>query len=387
MLTEIDKMAADLFLSLLLMNRVINGTILKQWWKDRPEDRPQDMFHWPFDKLLNKLIPRIDSRRLGRLKNRIDISSYKSALKERASYWLAQGLNSINYFDQEYPKRLLPLENMPLVLYTLGDLSLTKENLSTVAVVGSRAPTAYGLKVTKEITQALAEKEVVIVSGLARGIDTQAHETALAISGKTIAVMAGGLDQIYPSENQNLFYTIAQKGLLLSELPPGTKVLRQYFPARNRILSGLADVVAIMEAGEHSGTLHTAAFAAVQGRDVFVVPGNIYAEKSRGNLSLLRDGAELLLRAEDIVERLANVSFNRKLDQIRQVDSGVSLNAPEDNREKVLQHLEIGVMSIDELMEVTGLSFIDMAEILAELTLSGYISESSQGYALTFSHI
>jgi DNA processing protein len=263
-----------------------------------------------------------------------------------------------------------------------------------VAVVGSRQPTLYGVSATKEITAELSRHGVCVISGLARGIDTVAHDTTLKQDGKTIAVLAGGLDQVYPSENKDLFERIRRSGLVLSEMPLGQKAIRQYFPARNRILSGLSDIVAIMEAGEFSGTLHTASFAAAQGRDVFVIPGTIYAQQSRGNLHLIQDGAEILLSAQDILTRLGGLTFMREMDEIRYNEERISRSRRLTERPESLTHEEclqvildylcLSEKTMDELIEVTGFPFGKLAPIVSELELSGKIMERRRRYALTF---
>ena len=281
-----------------------------------------------------------------------------------------------------------------LVLYGIGDFSLVSSGrIPSVAVVGSRQPSPYGIKVTEEISRDLARHGVGIVSGLARGIDTVAHESTLKEKGKTIAVTAGGLDQVYPPENETLFDRICETGLVLSEMPPTQKTLRQYFPARNRILSALSDIVAIMEAGEFSGTLHTASFGAAQGRDVFVVPGGIYQNSYRGSLLLIQDGAEILLSAEDILARLAGLVFYREMDEIKiSLDKKPRVDPHEDSsvidaeimRKHILDQLIISEKTADEISSETGIPFAQIAPVLSELELSGVVTGRGQRFALTF---
>jgi len=312
-----------------------------------------------------------------------------------AAVYLRRGIRSVNRDDPDYPKSLLGPDGMPLILYGMGDFSLLGiKRPPVVAVVGSRRPSSYGIAATREITRDLAKQGVVIVSGLARGIDTVAHEETLRNQGRTVAVLAGGLDNVYPPENKDLFGEIASTGLVLSELSPTAVVTRKFFPARNRILSGLSDAVAIMEAGEFSGTLHTASFAAVQGRDVFVIPGGIYQSSYRGSLRLLQDGAELLICAEDILARLAGVAFYREIDEIRSHNDrkrrdkkrqeGSEPLGTEDVRQMILDELTICEKSIDELSQTIGVSFCEIAPVLSELELGGAIREDRQRFALTF---
>jgi len=247
----------------------------------------------------------------------------------------------------------------------------------------------YGLKVVKEAVEAFCRQDICIVSGLARGIDTMAHKTALSNKGNTIAVLAGGLDDVYPKENKGLFDRISVEGCVLSELPPGRRPLRQFFPARNRILSALSDLVLIAEAGAYSGTLHTASFAAAQGKDVFVTPGNIYAPQSVGCLSLLKDGAEMYTKPTDMIERLADIGFYREMDKIKgnkkKEDAPVSLmEKPVDKCDILVECIQIKDKSLDDLLEETGIPFQEMILLLAELEISRKILEVDGKYTYLY---
>ncbi len=225
----------------------------------------------------------------------------------------------------DYPNRLREVDSAPGILYYRGQLGGEDlQNRPFVTVIGTRNPTLYGQMVTEQITADLARFGTVIVSGLARGIDTIAHETALEHRTITLAVQACGLDLIYPAQNKGLAEKILEKGAILSEHPPGVQPLKQFFPARNRILSGLSDVVAVMEASQKSGTLITAGFAADQGRDVFAVPGNILDRASYGCHQLIRDGAILLDSAEDILKQ---VGWSVELESSLPKDSTTNLHS------------------------------------------------------------
>ena len=267
----------------------------------------------------------------------------------------------------------------------------------SVAIVGSRQPTRYGVTITRDIVKELALQNVCIISGLARGVDTVAHETTLEVKGNTVAVLAGGLDDVYPKENTALFDKIQESGLLLSEMPPGQKASRRYFPARNRILSGLSDAVAIMEAGEFSGTLHTASFGAAQGKDVFAVPGSIYSPNSVGNHKLIQDGAEILLSSQDILLRLAHTvlinemadydyNFERKQLENKQASAPESLS--DEQITGIIQNeLSCKEKSIDELIKCTHIPFGRLAFSLSELEIAGQVMQRGERYALTFPRI
>lgn len=209
----------------------------------------------------------------------------------------------ITIFDVNYPNLLKEIYQPPLVLFVKGDLTLLEEQ-TKLAVVGSREATQYGNNAISVLFPPLIEKGVAIVSGLARGIDTLAHECAMKNGGKTIAVIAGGLYHIYPKENADLAKEMMKSQLVISEYPPDTKPLRWHFPARNRIISGLSNGTFIIEAKRKSGSLITANYAVHEGREVFSLPGNIFSQHSLGTNDLIKQGAKLVMSSEDILEEL-----------------------------------------------------------------------------------
>jgi DNA processing protein len=224
---------------------------------------------------------------------------------DQAAGLVKQGIGAVSLADAEYPLRLRQISGCPPVLYYRGAEAWRKWNHpGAVTVIGTRTPSGYGLLVTRQIVRDLADRGVLVLSGLARGIDALAHSVTLERGGLTIAVVAHGVDQVYPPEHRRLLERIVESGLVVSEHPPGTSPRRTYFPARNRILSGLADLVAVMEASQQSGSLITAGFAADQGRDVFAVPGSILTATHRGCNHLIRDGAGLLETAADLLAQL-----------------------------------------------------------------------------------
>ncbi len=214
----------------------------------------------------------------------------------------AQGNQVLTWDDDAYPRRLREIDQPPPVLYVRG--SLKAEDEWAVAIVGTRRITAYGRQMTEEIAATLASNGVTVVSGLARGVDAVAHQAALAAGGRTLAVLGSGVDVIYPPEHHKLAERIIEHGALLSDYPPGTQPDGINFPPRNRIISGLSLAVVVVEAGDKSGALITAGFAAEQGRDVFAVPGNINAPQSAGCNRLIRDGARPLLSPKEVLESL-----------------------------------------------------------------------------------
>ena len=214
----------------------------------------------------------------------------------------AGGITALTWSDPAYPAALAAIADPPFVLWTRGVAAALER--PAVAMVGSRAASPYGLAVAERLAADLAARGIVVVSGLARGVDSAAHRGALAGGGSTIAVLGSGADVIYPPEHASLARDIAATGLVISELVPGTPPLKPFFPLRNRIISGLSRAVVVIEAGEKSGSLITARSALDQGRDVLAVPGNVLSGRNRGAHALLRDGAKIVEDADDILEEL-----------------------------------------------------------------------------------
>lgn len=204
--------------------------------------------------------------------------------------------------DPEYPRLLKEIDQPPPVLYVRG--ALTPEDDWAVGIVGTRRVTSYGRQITEELSAWLAANSVTVVSGLARGVDALAHQAALRAGGRTVAVLGCGVDRVYPPEHRRLYDEIIERGAVISDYPVGTPPESSNFPPRNRIISGLSRAVVVVEAGESSGALITASFAADQGRDVLAVPGSIYAPQSKGTNRLIQHGARPLLNPDDLVEVL-----------------------------------------------------------------------------------
>jgi len=207
----------------------------------------------------------------------------------------------IDMNSKYYPERLRNIDSPPKELYCLGNLELLNYK-KNIAIIGSRDCSLYGERAAKDFAFNLAKENVCIVSGLARGIDSFSHIGALNAKGKTIAVLGSGLDNIYPKENIKLVEDIIKNnGLVISEYPLGTKPLKQHFPARNRIISGISDSILVVEARKNSGTNITVDFALEQGKDIFVIPGNIYSKTSDGTNFMIAEGAIPVLSYKDIL--------------------------------------------------------------------------------------
>ena len=213
------------------------------------------------------------------------------------------GIQLISIFDDDYPALLKETYQPPWILYAKGDISLLNSG-NHLAVVGARQHTEYGENAIQYLLPKLIEKDIIIVSGLAAGIDAIAHQSAIKLGGRTIAVIAGGLYHIYPEINKKLAYELMKNHLIISEFPPDTKPTRWQFPMRNRVISGISKGTLIVQAKSKSGSLITANFAVQEGREVFALPGNIFSAYSMGTNELIQQGAKLVKCPEDILDEL-----------------------------------------------------------------------------------
>lgn len=278
----------------------------------------------------------------------------------------ALGVQVLTWADPDYPERLLEIDSPPPVLYLRG--RLVPQDRWAVAVVGTRRPTPYGVSVARELATALAASGVTVVSGMARGIDGVAHRAALEAGGRTLAVLGSGLDQVYPPEHRRLAEEIAESGAVLSDYPLGTRPEPKNFPPRNRLISGLSLAVVVVEAGEGSGALITADFAAEQGREVFAVPGSIHSPASRGTNRLIEAGARPMLEPEQVLEAL-NLDALARQEQVEE-------RLPEDETERrLLLAMSADPVHVDELTVRTGLPVDQVSATLALLELKGRVRQ------------
>ena len=286
------------------------------------------------------------------------------------------GVTVLTWEDENYPARLAQISAPPPVLYLRG--SLLPDDEWAVAVVGTRYPSAYGLEMTRQLAGDLARNHITVISGLARGIDSEAHHAALAAGGRTIAVLGSGLDQVYPPENVDLARQIVRMGAVISEYPFGTKPEAGNFPARNRIISGLALGTLVVEAGEGSGALITARYALEQGRETFAVPGSVLSRRSAGTNRLLQTGeAKLVMSVQDILEEL-NLTMLAQQAEVRQI-------VPENEVEaRLLTHLSSEPTHIDDLGRETNLPIAQVSSTLALMELKGLVHRvGAMSYVLT----
>ncbi len=283
--------------------------------------------------------------------------------------------------EQAYPKLLREVKDFPPVLTVQGNLACLEKD--SVAIVGSRSASANGCKIAEMMAEDLAKANYLVTSGLARGIDTAAHKGALKKA--TAAVVAGGIDVMYPPENKDLFYQITENGAVITEMPLGSVPKPQHFPRRNRIISGISAATIVVEANLRSGSLITSKFALEQGREVFGVPGSPLDARSKGPNSLIRDGAYLAESAEDVINVLRNISYMRPGGLFEKVSNDLYV-APvqkfsEDDVDKArkLVHEKLGASptEIDDIIAQTGVPANVVMVVLLELELAGKLQRHS----------
>ncbi|MDD3531931.1 MAG: DNA-processing protein DprA [Candidatus Shapirobacteria bacterium] len=279
----------------------------------------------------------------------------------------------ITKLDSYYPEKLLSIDDAPPVLFARGKpvSDIARGDFGSwqsfwlspaLGVVGTRRPSAYGRQAAVRLTGRLARNGLIIVSGLACGIDSLAHQLTLEADGKTVAVLGNGVDVVYPSQNHRLYQDILARGLIFSELPPGIKPLPGYFPARNRIIAGLSSAVLVIEGGLRSGSLITASLAAHQGRDVLAVPGNITSHLSSGTNYLLKNGAKVVTEANDVLEE-----FGLSL-----VDDDSEVNLEVD--EKIVFSLLVEQnLTVDEISLKVNFTVNKVGAILTKLEIKGLV--------------
>jgi len=295
------------------------------------------------------------------------------------------GLKLLSFEDPDYPENLREIADPPPVLFVRG--CILPEDRCAIAVIGSRKASAYGITVCRRLVHELVVRGFSIVSGMARGVDTAAHWAALEGQGRTLAVLGTGVDVIYPKGNKPVFERILEQGALVSEFLPGTQPFAQNFPRRNRIISGMALGVLVVEAAERSGTMITVRTALEQGREVFAVPGDVRSPVSRGTHRLIKEGAKLVEGIEDILEEFpahAQGAVDTRWVSSRKTGNPCPATPAPDDRpageeeatnvtESLIGHLSDEGTHVDVLIERTGWPSEKMAMLLTELELLGRV--------------
>lgn len=274
--------------------------------------------------------------------------------KRHLELCITMKINVLLYTDEQYPSMLREASDKPVIIFYKGKIDFTQsQNIRQLAVIGTRKMTSYAERFINRELSALSAYNMNIISGLARGVDSLAHQVALDNSMLTTACLAHGIDITYPAEHKSLQDRIAENGLLISEHAPGVKPIKQYFPARNRIISALSEAVLVVEAGLKSGTLITTEFAANQGRDVLAVPGSIYAESSSGCNNLIRDGAIMIRNVHDLLEYFDFSYTSTRLDTSDNIlelsNNSLSFNSNKEDLKDIIYALQDGALSESEL--------------------------------------
>jgi DNA processing protein len=278
----------------------------------------------------------------------------------------SQHIHILTWEDEAYPQRLKEIDQPPPVLYIRGDY--LPDDLFAVAIVGTRRVTPYGRQITEELSSFLVANGITVISGLARGVDSIAHQTALKAGGRTIGVLGSGVDKIYPPEHRALAEKMIGQGAIISDYAPGTPPDASNFPPRNRIISGLSLAVVVIEAGETSGALITAEFAAEQGREVFAVPGSILAPQSKGTNKLIQNGALPLLSVNDLMQAL-------DLTRMGEQKTARKIIPADETEARLMNVLGVEPMHVDEIRNQTELPIEKVSATLALMELKGMVRQ------------
>jgi DNA processing protein len=300
-------------------------------------------------------------------------------VRQKLNDYEKRGIRILTLLDPEYPDILKETSEPPWVLYYKGNLDLCGQPL--LGMVGTRTPTAYGKRVAEDLAHSLSKLGFGIVSGLARGIDSYAHQGALKSRGKTIAILGCAIDRIYPPENASLYREIEEQGLILSEYPIGMQTHPGMFPKRNRLIAGLSLGVVVVEAAKESGSLITAGLALEESRDVFAVPGPITSPKSYGVLSLIKEGCKMITSVEDIIEEYPHLVKKEEVKKIQQQNTVQELQ--QDERE-IMRMLSIEPLTIDDLLEQSQFMFGHLHSVLLSLLMKKAIFEDRDAFPTVY---
>ncbi len=296
-------------------------------------------------------------------------------MKEEYDSLSGKGIRFISVLDEEYPERLTHIYGNPVGLYVKG--RLPDENIPAVAIIGARNCSSYGFQVARALGASLSREGIQIISGMALGVDGAGHEGALMAEGNTFAVLGSGVDVCYPSSHLEMYMEIQRHGGIISEFAPGTRALAGNFPMRNRIISGLSDLVVVVEARDKSGSLITAELALEQGKEVYAVPGMVTADLSRGCNQLIRQGAGIVTSPDDILEY-----FQIKREKMLKLREK-NVRGLAKKEKKVYSCLNLQPKFIDQVAEDSGLPLTECMTILMELELKGYVLQPAGHYYVT----
>jgi DNA processing protein len=303
--------------------------------------------------------------------------SFKRAEKELAQTQRIDGCRLLNWTEPEYPQTLLQIYDPPVMLYVRGDAQIL--NQPSIGMVGTRRPTLYGTQMAERLGRELAARGLIVVSGMARGIDAISHQGVMAVNGRAVGVLGTGIDVCYPKENRKLYEKVLERGAIISEFPLGTHPAPENFPVRNRIVAGMPLGVVVVEGAQYSGSLITARLAMEFGREVFAVPGNVTQPVSFAPNLLIKQGAKLVTNGEDVIEELPTpvraVLVRAEAPEIEQRNllAAASLNSSE---KKIYDLLSVDdPKHIDDIVENSGLNSSEVLATLFDLEMKGIVRQ------------
>ena len=305
--------------------------------------------------LIDVLTNAWDEKKIDNVKRKLEVNEIKST----------------SYYENDYPKKLKNYDDAPYILFYKGNILQLNEGYN-ISIVGSRKCSNYGKDVTKIICSDLCDNNINIVSGMAKGIDTLAHESCLNNEGYTCAILGSGLDIVYPKENLKIFNEIVEKGCVISEFIPGTPPHAYNFPQRNRIISALSDIIIVVEAGEKSGSLITANLALEQGKDVMAVPGSIFSYESKGTNKLIKDGAFPLTCTSDIFNLMGIEMKNQKKNAVKSFNRQINKD--------IYDIINDTPLHINDIIRITNIDIKQLYEVLFEMQIKNEILCLSGNY-------
>ena len=291
-------------------------------------------------------------------------------------------ISCVTIIDEDYPSRLLSIPDKPLCIYYRGDISLSEKEY-IIASVGSRRPTHYGISMATEFASVLGSKGIVIISGMAYGIDAKSHQSCIEAGGKTIAVLGGGVDICYPRTNMNIYHEMCEEHLVLSEYPPGTEHISLHFPLRNRLISGMSDGLLVIEAALRSGTLITTDYALEQGRNIYAIPGRADDMMSKGVNNLIKQGAALVDTPADIITDLTGVTLKRRKRRPKPeeiLDKNKAALHISNEEKNILGILGYEPIYIDDIIRANRMNISETIHSLRHLEQLGLIEAIEQSY-------
>lgn len=310
-----------------------------------------------------------------KLRLRFSSNTLKQRAESEFSFCRKNNIHLMSFLSNEYPINLQNSPAPPPILYYKG--SILPQDEVSISIIGSRNFTSYGKVVAQKTAFELASSKITIISGMARGIDSFAHQSAISAGGRTIAVLGNGIDIVYPTENNKLYQQICENGAVISEFPLHVAPLAKNFPIRNRIVAGLSLGTLVIEAAKKSGTLITARLAAEAGREVYAVPGNLYTPTSEGTNELIKDGAKIITNSKDVINDL-QYYINQILPTPKK-SKQLSLPLLTLEEEKIYNVLSLTPTPLDILIQETKIHAKDIMPILAEMELCGYVKQQAGG--------